>query len=71
MALDDEDDLLVGPAPPELSAEDELASADDRSREVLRITSYVPAPTMACHWNSGNQLGSRLLWVLNDSRLHA
>ena len=47
MALDEEEDLLVGPAPPDVSAEDELASADDRSREVLRITSCVPAH---CCW---------------------
>ena len=47
MALDEEEDLLVGPAPPDVSAEDELASGDDRSREVRRVTSCVPAH---CCW---------------------
>ena len=49
MALDEEEDLLIGPPPPDVSAEDELASADDRSREVLRITSCAPAHRCSVH----------------------
>ena len=40
MALEEEGDLLVGPAPPNVALEDELASSDERSREVARILSY-------------------------------
>lgn len=35
--LEEEDDDLIGPAPPELVSEVENAGSDDRSKEVIRI----------------------------------
>lgn len=35
--MEEEDDDLIGPAPPELVTELENAGSDDRSKEVIRI----------------------------------
>ncbi len=47
--LDEEDDDLIGPAPPDLVHEVENAGSVDRSKEVIRILRYCLACRTTCH----------------------